>query len=190
MNHLTKILDKVASDLEMRGLTSLAKQIDVVSNTLEQSQKVLIVMRGASGSGKSTKAKELGVGGVVLSTDDFFMQNGQYNFNPEKIAEAHQWNQQRAVDEMKKGTSPIVIDNTNTQKWEAKPYVLAGKEHGYTLVVEEPNTPWKFDIEELGKRNQHGVPIEVIERMVENIKGDHSDTWDSDSISKSKAPWE
>ena len=39
----------------------------------QQKEKVLYVMRGISGSGKSSLAKELGKNGVVLSTDDFLL---------------------------------------------------------------------------------------------------------------------
>jgi adenylate kinase family enzyme len=43
-------------------------------------------MRGLPGSGKSTKAKELaGEQGLVFSTDDFFMVNGKYIFDPKMI---------------------------------------------------------------------------------------------------------
>ena len=34
-----------------------------------------------------------------------------------------------ARDAMKKGRSPVVIDNTNTNAWEMKPYVLLVSDH-------------------------------------------------------------
>lgn len=34
-------------------------------------------------------------GGVVLSTDEYFIQNGQYQFEPNLLGEAHEWNHQR-----------------------------------------------------------------------------------------------
>ncbi len=36
MKHLTNILDKVASELETRGLRKLAAEVDVVANTIEK----------------------------------------------------------------------------------------------------------------------------------------------------------
>ena len=43
-------------------------------------------MRGLPGSGKSTKARKIaGQFGVVYSTDDFFMVNGEYKFDPKMI---------------------------------------------------------------------------------------------------------
>ena len=45
-------------------------------------------MRGLPGSGKSTKAKKIaGDVGVIFSTDDFFMVDGQYKFDPKMIEE-------------------------------------------------------------------------------------------------------
>lgn len=33
--------------------------------------------------------------GVVLSTDEYFTRNGQYQFEPNLLGEAHEWNHQR-----------------------------------------------------------------------------------------------
>jgi len=128
--------------------------------------KVLYIMRGISGSGKSTLAQELGEGGIVLSSDDFFMIDDKYEFDPDAKGYAHWWNQGRAEEAMKQGISPIVIDNTHTMAWEAKPYVLLAQKYGYQIEIREPNTPWKFDAEELAKRNIHNVPKEAIEKMI------------------------
>ena len=70
------------------------------------------------------------------------------------------------------GISPIVIDNTNTQKWEAKPYVQMAQSHGYTVKVMEPTTPWAKNAQELTQRNQHGVPLHVIRLMLQRWETD------------------
>lgn len=37
-------------------------------------------------------------GGVILSTDDYFYQkNGQYQFNADCLADAHEWNRKRGM---------------------------------------------------------------------------------------------
>jgi len=133
---------------------------------IAQQQKILYIMRGLSGSGKSSLAQELGRDGIVLSTDDFFMAGGKYEYDPEGIGYAHDWNQDRALKAMQKGISPIVIDNTNVEAWEAKPYVYMAIQYGYKVEIREPNTPWKFNAEELAKRNTHGVPKDVIDKMI------------------------
>jgi len=127
--------------------------------------KILYIMRGISGSGKSTLAKQ--IGGLILGSDEFWMVNGKYQFDENRIGEAHQWNQNRAAQAMQQGISPIIVDNTNVQAWEAKPYVEAAVANGYRVQVVEPNTPWKFNAEELAKRNRHGTPKERIEEMIQ-----------------------
>jgi len=44
---------------------------------------------------------------------------------------------------MDENVTLIVIDNTHTQKWEARPYVRAALQKGYKIKILEPSTPWK-----------------------------------------------
>lgn len=126
----------------------------------------MILMRGLPGSGKSYRAKELaGENGVVLSTDDFFMVDGQYKFAPKFLPAAHAWNQQNADLIMASKVETVVIDNTNTQLWEMRPYVELATKHGYDIEIRHSCTPWATDAEECFKRNTHGVPLEAIKRM-------------------------
>jgi len=154
------------------------------SNTIKlANQKKLILARGVSGSGKSTLAQELGQGGTVFSTDEFFMRNGNYQFDPDKIQEAHQWNQKRTEQAMQDGLSPIVIDNTNLRFWEMKPYVETAQKYGYSVEFAEPDWHpdlkddkgrWNFDF--LKGRNVHDVPDDVLQEMINSYE--HNPTVD------------
>lgn len=126
--------------------------------------KSLIVMRGCPGSGKSTKAGSFG--GLIFSTDDYFVREGVYRFNPGALATAHLWNQNRAMLAMIEGAETVVIDNTNCQAWEPQVYVRAGIALNYGITIVEPSTPWAFDPEELARKNTHGVPLETIRSML------------------------
>uniref|UniRef100_A0A3Q2UC29 NEDD4 binding protein 2-like 2 n=1 Tax=Fundulus heteroclitus TaxID=8078 RepID=A0A3Q2UC29_FUNHE len=131
---------------------------------------VLILMRGLPGSGKTTRARELlssGPSGIILSTDDYFAEKEGYRYDPGLLGAAHEWNQSRAKDALHNGRSPIIIDNTNLQAWEMKPYVKMALERGYKVDFCEPDTRWKFDPYELEKRNKHGVPQEKIAQMMD-----------------------
>ena len=135
---------------------------------VEAQSKVMVIMRGAAGSGKSTKAKNLaGDNGIVLSTDDFFMAGGEYKYDPEMIGTAHFWNETRAKQSIKNRISPIVIDNTSVEAWESKIYVQMAIDAGYEIQIEEADTPWAFDAKELANRNTHGVPENVIQSMLD-----------------------
>jgi len=146
--------------------------------------KLLVIMRGCPGSGKSTLARQLGEGGVVLSTDDYFNQGGEYIFDPDQLPRAHKWNYIRALRAMKEGISPIVIDNNTIKAWEAKPYVQEGLRYGYRIEIKESDAPWRFDVEELAKKNRHQVPADVIQKKL--------DKWEPniniEQIMKSKIP--
>ncbi|XP_061484417.1 NEDD4-binding protein 2-like 2 isoform X2 [Rhineura floridana] len=139
-----------------------------------ESQKLLLILRGLPGSGKTTLSRILlgqSRDGIVFSTDDYFRQNnGCWSYNVGQLGAAHDWNQKRAKQAMDQGRSPIIIDNTNTQAWEMKPYVEAALEKGYGVEFHEPNTWWKFDPEELEKRNEHGVSREKIVQMLERYE--------------------
>uniref|UniRef100_A0A452IVR9 NEDD4 binding protein 2 like 2 n=1 Tax=Gopherus agassizii TaxID=38772 RepID=A0A452IVR9_9SAUR len=119
-----------------------------------RSQKILLILRGLPGSGKTTLSHILlgqNRDGVVFSTDDYFRQQDGYTYNVAQLGDAHDWNQKRAKQAMDQGRSPIIIDNTNTQAWEMKPYVEMALGKGYRVEFHEPDTWWKFDPEELEK---------------------------------------
>lgn len=144
-----------------------------------QQEKIMYLARGVPGSGKSTLAKQLaGNTGIVLESDEFFMQDGKYIFVKDKQTEAHNWNQERCLEAIENGISPIVIANTNTQATEAEPYVRMAIGHGYKIRVEEPTWhkdlrdpstgKWNFNF--LKGRNVHEVPEDVLEKMIEKYE--------------------
>ncbi|XP_054681713.1 NEDD4-binding protein 2-like 2 isoform X3 [Grus americana] len=108
--------------------------------------------------------------GIIFSTDDYFRQQDGYTYSAAQLGDAHDWNQKRAKQAMEQGKSPVIIDNTNTQAWEMKPYVEVALEKGYRVEFHEPDTWWKFDPEELEKRNKHGVTREKIAQMLERYE--------------------
>ncbi|XP_064297117.1 NEDD4-binding protein 2-like 1 [Phalacrocorax carbo] len=133
----------------------------------------LVLLRGLPGSGKSTLARQLKrdyPSAVILSTDDYFFENGVYVFEPDFLEDAHKWNQKRAHKAMKNGKSPVIIDNTNIHAWEMKPYVMMARENRYEVIFQEPDTPWKFNVQELTRRNTHHVPRQKIQRMKEQYE--------------------
>jgi predicted kinase len=131
--------------------------------------KELFLLRGLPGSGKSTLAESL-ESVFCYETDKYFENGvGEYNFDPSKLKQAHQWCQDRVEKVMNapNGFPPlrIVVSNTFTQAWEMEPYYDLAKKYGYrvySLVVENRH----------GGENVHNVPREKIEEMARrfNVK--------------------
>ena len=145
--------------------------------------KICYILRGLSGTGKSTLAKNLeamignmnskyrrkyNIKSKIFSTDDLFMVDGEYQFDPSKLGEYHAKNLENATYFMyghRNAEKAIcIIDNTNTQHWEYANYVQAAKANDY--IVQVISIDWDAkDIPLYAERNSHGVPVEAIYRM-------------------------
>lgn len=145
-------------------------------NHRDNMAKICYILRGLPGTGKSELAKNLASGGResrlgIFSTDEHFMVDGEYQFDPSKLGEYHAYNLRNATQFMESFKSPIhtincIIDNTNTQHWEYEKYEEAAKENGF--MVQIISIEWKReDIPLYAERNSHGVPEEAIYRMAE-----------------------
>lgn len=133
----------------------------------------LIILRGLPGSGKSHLAAQLIRSYEILrcsvrvcSADDFFLKDGIYTFEKEKLGLAHTKCRQLCEIHMNNGVDVILIDNTNTQAREAKEYVRLATQYHYNIELMEPKTPWKTSLEELKNRNTHGVGEETLQAML------------------------
>lgn len=139
----------------------------------------LILIRGLPSAGKTTLVNlllrdEEDCDERLTShfeTDQFFMKDGKYEFDPARIGEAHQWCQDEVRRTIKfnqihprsNDHTVIVVSNTFTQRWEMQPYI----EMGYIpckLTVIDLFDGGHSD-ETLYARNRHGVPLEVIRTL-------------------------
>lgn len=150
------------------ALSASAKEQQNIYDLVSRGQRVLVLMRGLPGSGKTTLAlKMCGATGVILSADHFFYQDGRYSFDKARLSEAHEWNKRRAKQAMQEGHTPVIIDNTNVEVWEMMPYVALALRSKYHVCMLEPDTPWKFDARQLAQKNMHGVARRTIDSMLE-----------------------
>ncbi len=159
---------------------------DYQSDIMPPMNKEFIIMRGMSGAGKSFLAKQLaGATGQQFAADDYFMdEQGNYNWSGDRVQAAHQWNHKRIIEAINQDVSPVIMDNTNISKWDlkqSKPLIEYAESMGYTVRIEEANTPWAKDVNELAKKNQHGLTVKMLEKQlrkwypdptVEDIKND------------------
>jgi|688.fasta_scaffold117033_4 predicted kinase len=162
------------------GLIPVSKNI--LNVEVSRPSQVLIIMRGIPGSGKSTKAKSLVGQGKIHSTDDVIEAGGDYreffakmiasgDFSP--LSKAHSQNLKDAIESMKAGITPIIVDNTNIKHNEPKDYVKAALEMGFAdnnIKFVDVGTAG-LTAEQLAARNTHGVPVEKIKQMMDSHAG-------------------
>jgi predicted kinase len=131
-------------------------------------EKNVIILRGVSGSGKSTFASMLARhnnGAVVVTADDYFTDSwGLYKFDASKLGAAHAQCYKRFETALfDPDVNTVIVANTNTSPRDFKNYVDAAEAYGATvtyLVLENRH----------GNNDVHDVPSEVKERQRHNLK--------------------
>jgi predicted kinase len=126
---------------------------DILSTISTQGIKMVLV-RGVSGSGKSTFSKQLS-DFKHFEADMFFMKNGVYQFDGARLGAAHGWCQNSVLESLK-GGDKVIVSNTFTTHREIKPYVDMAKLLGVSFMVVKCVGKWQ---------NEHNVPEEVLEKM-------------------------
>ena len=120
-------------------------------------EKVLYIVRGVPGSGKTTLARQLTAN--VFEADHYFYDNdGNYTFVPSEIKEAHKECQQFVGFAMESNIEKIAVSNTFTQEWEMEEYFKLAEKYNYkvvSLIIENRH----------GSKNLHGVPDDKVEIM-------------------------
>ena len=148
--------------------------------------KTLYLIRGLPGTGKSTIGLKLAdsyvsyhptMGGPrhhsYAADDWFYNDKGEYNFNPDELANAHEECFSRVLGAMMSNVENICVCNTFSQSWEAEPYFKTAKRNDYTVVVIECQT-------EFG--NIHDCPQDKIDLMAKR--------WDRSIDPTSSKRWE
>lgn len=128
--------------------------------------KMLYLIRGLPGSGKSTFAETLArkFGYDNYEADDYHYKashNGSewvYDWKPENVAAAHRYCQEMCRRSMEEGDLQVIISNTFTTAKELEPYLAMAVEFGYgvtSLIVENRH----------GGVNVHDVPQATLDKM-------------------------
>ena len=122
--------------------------------------RILTILVGIPGSGKSTFARqnaELYSGIKVFEADMYFtLDNGQYEFDPSKLHDAHAWCKIQVEQALVDGYD-VFVSNTNLTKWERAAYIDIAKSVGDVDV--------RIVICTGTYKNIHNVPEEKIQQM-------------------------
>lgn len=143
-----------------RGLSSLICK--------EITMKTLIVIRGLSGSGKSTIASLICSGNedrLMISSDDYFTsEDGVYSFDFTKLKEAHEWCKSEVASAMDEEWGVIVVHNTFTRKWEVDPYLNLASKNAYQVQILSMFDGGLSDLQ-LSQRGLHSLPTHQIQKQ-------------------------
>lgn len=130
--------------------------------------KVLIIIRGLPGSGKSFLAEAIRdsnrhYNGIwpttICEADDFFnLRTGKYEYVAALVSKAHQWCFNKCKEHIELGDECVIVSNTATRQWEYKKYIDLAREYGYKVQVIDVHGEFE---------NVHGVPEEHLTKMEE-----------------------
>ena len=140
----------------------------------------LILVRGVPGSGKTTFARNNYPGVVcdagspdknaayMISADDFRIDEcGNYAHDDVPAGIPHLECQMRVRDAIAAGCPQVIVHNTFVKLWEINPYFKISQACKVPLeVIRMP----KISAEEAFSRNTHNVPMNVIQRMIDEMQ--------------------
>lgn len=133
----------------------------------------MYLLRGLPGSGKSSLAFSIAHDDSVfrIEADMYFVDKvtGKYNFDADKLHQAHKWCQSKTEDFLELGYD-VVVSNTFTTKKELKPYFEIAAKYGIIPQVIVCQNEFK---------NVHDVPDEALKRMKDRFTYDISSLFET-----------
>lgn len=129
--------------------------------------KTVLILRGVSGSGKTTFAENLaalnpGAVGVCCADDFFTDADGKYNFDANRLGLAHRRCQERFETLLENSAMKlIIVANTNTKPADFAFYVNAARGRAIVTSVILENRHDGVDV--------HAVPNSVKTNQKQNI---------------------
>jgi len=146
-----------------------------LNEIVKDRSKVIILLRGLPGCGKTSFAKFLKSQSSsedqvsIYSVNSFFEnKDGKYSFDGRRVREAKKASFSAVGKLMKDATPVIIVDDCNITIADVKPYVAEAELNSYDVEIVEVKTPWCKNIDELVSRcvrNGHEVSKDVIESM-------------------------
>ena len=130
----------------------------------------VIILRGISGAGKSTWATQHFPDAYVISADNYFIRDGKYLWDANKLGEAHAAclldfltgfsDEESPLFVNKTPDTVVVVDNTNITVAEIAPYVAISAAYGEVSRV----LTLRCDPEIAAVRNIHSVSLDTCRR--------------------------
>lgn len=145
--------------------------LEDLETLLQEKDKIMVLVRGIPGSGKSTFAKRVCENNYDLPQHCeadmyFFDKYGEYKWSVDDVKNAHKYCQLMTEEAMLLDRH-VVVSNTFIKQWELDEYIKLCEKYGYNYVVIRMKSEYK---------SVHNVPEETINRM-KNQMEDISNEW-------------
>ena len=150
---------------------------ELITQLVSEDLVGLVILRGMTGTGKSTIAASLEklnteekTKVVVCSADDFLVdESGAYCFKKHKLDKAHSECQKKAADSLLLGRTPVVA-NVGATLDQNRPYIEMAKEQGKKVLIFTLRPADKGDVDRCISRSVHGVPRRVAVRAFHDMQ--------------------
>ena len=120
-------------------------------------QKILYVIRGLPGSGKSSLAASLDLSCPAFEADKYFLNEaGEYVFDYTKLGAAHRQCEEQVATAMRADWPRLAVANTSVLRRDYEAYLTLAVKYGYTVFVIHCENTWP---------NTHGCPTEKVQQM-------------------------
>lgn len=169
------VTDTKTFDNSIEAIGKLVKsQLHSSCNHLLKSK--VVILRGLPGSGKSFLTKNCSEKDMfICSADEYFTnESGVYKFDRNLLPEAHAHCCQHFIKAISDGQELIVVDNTNSMKWEYKIYVYLSQVLGLQHHILEIPHPNMNIASAFCSRNLHNVDMTSIKNYIDRWEEEES----------------
>lgn len=147
----------------------------IIFDVYEKKQNTVIFVRGISGSGKSTTAKKLKSGFknlnvtvTQLEADHWFIKNGLYKFDKNKLGYVHGKCKEAFEEAINNKKNVVILSNTFVRIEEMEEYIKYAFDKNYNIIFTDSGTTWKNDIYECHEMCVHNVPFRTVSNQYNN----------------------
>lgn len=108
----------------------------------------------------------------IISQNKFFIEDGCYRFERERLGEVERWQMARFLRALRNNVNRIYISNINNLKEMYVNYERIGRHFGYKVRIIELPCENERELFYFHKRNKHGQPYKFSKQVYENWEED------------------